>query len=239
MHSIVLPKKNNIVKLFFGISIAAFLLLSCNNQQKDKVEEEETGVQKNTIKVDPSMNNISRSKDIATLLCQHWEHKGDHELPYLTENDEDPVPMRAFYFFNDGSLVKDPRNTLQIGKWAYDDASKQIEMSFAAGIKKRYKIKSISYKKLLLLQGGESQIEEYRAEGVSHKNNLEDPFYPANLQWMIKPMAAESDDAIRQRLKAVCIFIIYFMTMLTNGMQKKSSIMVFRVALNGMAEVFI
>ncbi len=158
------------------------------------------------------MNNISRSKDIAALLCQHWEHKGDHELPYLNEDDEDPVPMRAFYFFNDGTLIKDPRNIMQVGKWVYNDDAKQIEINVSGGIKKRYKIRAISYKKLLLSEDGEVKAEEYRADGLSHKNNNDDPFYLNNIQWMLKPAAAEDDAAIRKRVKSAVHFYYLFYT---------------------------
>jgi hypothetical protein len=195
------------VRALLLVCTAAFILLSCNRQQ-DKEEEEKSTAEKRKKTIDASMNSISSSKDIGVLLCQHWEHKGDHELPYLTEDDEDPAPMRAFYFFNDGTVIKDPRNTMRVGKWVYDDDTKQIEINVSDGIKKRYKIKSISYRKLLLLEEGDQKPEEYRADGLLHKNKEDDPFYLSNIQWMIKPAAAEDDAAIRRRVKS-CVHFYY------------------------------
>lgn len=200
------------MRLIFGVAISLLLATGCGEEGKG-TKKEAIGKEKAAgSKADASMINITGSRDINTLLCQRWEHKTDHELPYLNEDDEDEVPMRAFCFFNDSTLVKDPRNRLLTGKWTFDKPAKKISIRLDNGTREAYTIKAISYKTLLLQNDKSQEIEEYRANGMVHKNNADDPFYGQNLRWARKPAGIETEEAIREKMRS-CVHFYYLFYM--------------------------
>lgn len=196
------------LKSLFWLTIIILAFVSCT-QGESKENQQRSGKREKT---DDAMMDISQAKDINIYLCQRWEHKGDHELPYLNEDDEEEVPMRAFCFFNDGTVVKDPRNKVSEGKWILVPASRMLQIKFDNGITEQYRINSISHKKMFLVKEGETVMEEYRADGLLHKNNEDDPFFLPNIRWMIRARAPESDAAIQQRVRsAVHFYYLFYM----------------------------
>jgi hypothetical protein len=91
-----------------------------------------------------------------------------------------------------------------------DEKSKLISIVFADGTKKACQLKAIGVKNLILKSGKENAVK-YVADGRKHKNISEDPFYPDNNKWRIKPSHAETDSAIKQRVIQCILFYNKFL----------------------------
>ncbi|WP_221391645.1 hypothetical protein [Dyadobacter sp. NIV53] len=113
------------------------------------------------------------------------------------EKDEDFL----LSFFPDNSFTEVKENgEYTFGKWAQADSSVSIV----------YPNKTEKYK--LLFSRGKRGLREVKLESLTGKSILlagfgkrmekyqEDPFYPSNNAWRVKPSAVESDKQIRSRL---------------------------------------
>ena len=182
-------------------------LCRCNsstNNEKDK-KTFSTG---DRAGADKSMIDLSDSKLIPKLVCQRWDNKEDYE-DVKNVSDKLVIPFRGYYLFNDGSMVKNPRDNMVQGKWAYDDKIKMLQFSLANGTTEQYIIRAVGYDELVLAKPGKnSPLVKYMADGFVHKDLLNDPFYAPNMQWRVKPKVAEDDAALHKRVKD-CLHFYY------------------------------
>lgn len=171
---------------------------------------------------DPTLVDISESKSLPELLTQRWDNKDDLEN-VTNESDELEVPFRGFCLFSDGSLVKDPRNTMVLGRWNFDSQSKILQFNLANGLKERYVVRAIRYDELVLNREGEKgNLVKYTADGFVHPSLRDDPFFQPNLQWRLKPAARENEDALRKRLKDCLHF--YYLFYIDNDQRNSAQI---------------
>jgi hypothetical protein len=197
------------MKQFLSVMILILALCQCDNpadkgNKKDKITYEPG----DRAGADTSMIDISGSKKISELLCQRWDNKEDYEDVKL-ESATLEIPFRGFYFFTDGSMIKNPRENMVAGSWTYDDATKTIAIKLQNGLSEQYKINAIRYNELAMSKIGETaKPVKYTADGFIHKELINDPFYAPNFQWRIKPKAPEDDAAIHKRVKD-CLHFYY------------------------------
>jgi hypothetical protein len=161
----------------------------------------------------PQSVNLANITDIKTLLCQQWEHKEDKEEVATYGGSGSFVTVyRGMAFFNDGSVVRNPRSYISLGTWQYDDEKKIISINLKAGDNYRYKIMAISANELKWIDLDETRpnVETYVAQSFSYKQNELDPFYGANNQWRIKPGKPETPEQINKRVKDCVRFYSLF-----------------------------
>ena len=131
----------------------------------------------------------------------------------MDENSKFEIPYRSFYFSTKGSFVKNPRNTFDYGTWSFDEAAKTITINNNIdGEKDIYKIASIAYNELILVNTGVNSTTNLKfiAPGLRFKNANDEPFFVDNNRWRIKPKQKEPDSAIHRRLKENLHFFILF-----------------------------
>ena len=161
---------------------------------------------------DKSMVDLSDSKLIPKLVCQRWDNKEDYE-DVKDVSDKLEIPFRGFYLFNDGSMVKNPRDNMVQGKWAYDDKTKLLQFTLVNGTTEQYIIRAVGYDELVLAKPGKNTPPvKYMADGFVHRDLLNDPFYAPNMQWRVKPKAAEDDAALHKRVKDCLHFYFLYYT---------------------------
>lgn len=163
----------------------------------------------------PQTVDLSKIRDIETLLCQQWEHqedKKDNDAAALGGSVNYVTVYRGMAFFNDGSMVRNPRSYISLGTWQYDDATKIISINLKEGDNYRYKIKAVSADELQLidLDDANPQVETYVSQAFCYKKNEDDPFYEANNQWRIKPRKPETPAQINKRVKDCVRFYALF-----------------------------
>lgn len=205
---------------------AAIILTACGNKA-DKTSGTKTGTKKKSkeskedsyasdtmYQLLPGMlQDVSGSGNMETVLAQTWVNKDDKEALEYAEDGKLDMPVRSLSMFNDHSVVKNIRNYMETGKWTYSDADKTITFQYNGGSKDIYKIRALAADELRLTNTGigSATVLEYVADGKVHRNPDTDPFSIANNQWRIPPPAAETDAAIRERVKGYLhFFILYY-----------------------------
>lgn len=189
------------------IFLLALVITSCNNaKQKSTTASLEV-----TTDASSKMTDLSTSADIKKLLCQNWENKEDAQDAALSGGGEGlEMPYRGFSFFEDGSLVENPRDKIRFGKWTLNEADKTVDIEFNKGGKAQYKIAAIGAKQMVLM-GADKKKTEYQADAKVQPNIADDPFYASNNQWRVKPAKAETDSAIKVRTEQCVLFYAKFL----------------------------
>lgn len=195
------------VFLFIAI-VAALAACSANTSKK-----EESKVIIENAALSQAMIDLSSVKSISTLLCQNWENKDDAEQQANSDGSGDmDMPYRSFSFFSDCTVVKNPRGEILFGKWLLNENAKTIKIKYENGKTEDYKINAIGAKDMTLTKSGEESNKlVFVADGMQEKNSTDNPFYRSNNQWRIKPTTAETDEAIKDRLKASMHFYWLFL----------------------------
>jgi hypothetical protein len=200
--------KNNTMKTILCLlSFFVITLTACNNEPKKVDTSKAADVVKET-----NLTDLSAVTDIKKLLCQNWENREDAEDAALSgSGDGLELPYRGFSFFEDATVVENPRDKMRFGKWSLNEADKMIKIEFKNGAKTQYNIVDISPKKMVLMNVADKKKTEYRADAKMQKNLADDPFYETNNQWRIKPAASESDSAIKLRAAQCVLFYAKFL----------------------------
>ena len=187
---------------FFPAILLILMFCQCNNGNNDPgVSIKKTYKPGDRGGVDSGMLDISESRSLSELIAQRWDNKEDLENVSI-ESDQLEIPFRGFYLFNDGNMVKNPRNEMIPGRWSFDDKTKLLQFTLRNGTRERYIVHAIRYDELVVNREGEKGgLVKYAADGFLHKDLEDDPFYPSNLQWRMKPASREDDAALHKRLK--------------------------------------
>ncbi len=176
----------------------AVALCSCDNGNTTKTDKEKTAA-KDTSSY--SLVSLATTNTITEMLCQNWENKADIDDGVLSgAGDGDlQIPFRSYIFFDDGSVVINPRDIMKTGKWKLDEKIKRISIVLEDGSKKDVQVNAIGVKSLLLKMAG-GKPEKYVADGKKNSVLSDDPFYPSNNRWRIKPTHVEDAAAIKKRI---------------------------------------
>jgi hypothetical protein len=179
--------------------------------------------------LDSSMVSLKTSKAVALtdVISQVWKFE-DADKPHWNELFWDSVTDKRQYpelaLFPDHSVTANARCGLQTGQWRLNKDTRELGLQFKGGGKTTYIISEIALKQMSLVWNktdGPASIK-LSAEALVHKRPLDDPFYPANNQWRIKPAASETHEQIRQRVKGCVHF--YSLFFLDNHFRQETDI---------------
>ena len=204
----------SISKSTLVIGICLYLLSCSNNAGNSKTTVKNATDSANEIKAKYAGNllDLSGNKNLHELLCQGWELYEDLEnLPNSSEA-EGMLPFRSFYLSTDSTYIRNPRNLMGYGRWRLDDAAKMIVLQERSGGKTEYKLGGLAVKELIVVKKGESNDAKLRfvSSGKQYRNASDNPFHISNNLWRVAPKNAESDAAVKQRLKEFIHFHILF-----------------------------
>lgn len=180
------------------------LLFSCNNNTSTV----KTG-KAATDSLQTTLINLSATNTLPELLCQNWEDKADVEDGILNGGGDLEIPFHGISFFDDGLMVQDPRDKMKTGKWTVDEKTKNISIVFDDKTKLQTHLQAVGVKNLLLKTGDKPAVQ-YIADGKKVKTLSDDPFYPSNNKWRLKPSKSETDAAIKQRVIDCVLFYSKF-----------------------------
>lgn len=188
----------------------------------------DTGRQAGITDPDTSMISLKTFKAVALadVVGQVWKFE-DADQPHWNEIFWDSVTDTRQYpemaLFPDHSVVSNPRCQLQMGKWKLNKDTRELVLQYP-GYSETYVVRDIALKQLELTREttvGQADIR-LSAEALVHKRPAEDPYYPANNQWRIKPAALEKPDKLRLRIKN-CIHF-YSLFFLDNHLRQETEI---------------
>jgi hypothetical protein len=199
------------------LAFVCILLLSCNNssdKKSDNKNSEKAGTTAEKNEYSNLVTDLAASKDMKAILTQSWEHEDDLEsLKGMDDASTIEIPFRSFYFFADGSFLKNPRNGMDYGTWTFDEAGKTITLNNTVDkTKDEYKIAALAADELKLVNktANTSTVLKFIGLGKSFTDPSNDPYHISNNQWRIKPAKKETDAAVQQRLKDNLHFFVLF-----------------------------
>lgn len=166
--------------------------------------------------LDTSMVSLKTSKAVALsdVVSQLWKFT-DADKSHWNEIFWDSVTDTRQYpewvLFPDHSITADARCGMKIGQWQLNKDTRELILKYQ-GTSQTYLVRDIALKQLELIGKKEDGAVELRlsADALVHKRPVEDPFYPANNQWRIKPVSSETHDQIRTRIKGCVHFYSLF-----------------------------
>jgi hypothetical protein len=217
------------LKLYRSIFILTTICLAaCSGTGKDDHSITDSEVQKPTVELkSKGLEDLSESTNLKDILCQAWEYKEDAaDAESISPYSNVEMQYRGYCFFSDGKLIKDPRGYVKTGKWSLLENTKPIRivMTFDDGSAQTEIPGSFNPTELIFAgQAGGGRPAVLSANAHRHINVEEDPFYPGNAWWMIKPTSPQTDPAIKKRFRACLHFFILFYEEYVNVHAKKVS----------------
>lgn len=196
------------MKYLFTAIIVVFTFSHCNNDGNKPKKEKRSFDAGDRNGADKSMIDLQDATSASAKICQRWDNKDDNEAA-LNSAGTLEIPFRGFYLFKYGKMVKDPRDKMIFGDWQYDDQKKILQLTLANGAIEKYKVQKLAYDSMLMSKEGEGrEATTYVGDGFIHRELMNDPFYPPNMQWRVRPGAPEDDAALRKRIKD-CLHFYY------------------------------
>jgi hypothetical protein len=217
---------NNVAMKKIFIVLAVISLFGCNNNGEGKDAGSKDGKKKSKATIADSyttdtlyqalpqmLQDISASENMEDLLTQNWTHADDIvELKNAQEGGL-MIPVRSFSLSPDKSMIKNIRNALEAGTWAFDAAKKELTFTYKGGSRDVYKIRALAADELRLtnIGIGSETVLNFVGDGKRHKDISTDPYHISNNRWRFKPAAPENEAAVKQRLKDnLHFFILYY-----------------------------
>jgi hypothetical protein len=152
-------------------------------------------------------------KDPFHELCQYWEVT-DAENPTFRDvydqHTEGILNYPGIIFMTDSTFLENPRATMRYGKFVFK--GKVINAQFDDGKKAVYTIRDLQNSNMVVLRVEKDHTTVLTLKGsrVFWPDAATNPFNKINSRWQIKPVAAESHEAVYNRLKECVQFYEYF-----------------------------
>lgn len=203
--------KLNVLKSY--ISLSLFLLFTVYGCADEKdVSKKKEALETQVPVITYPLVSLTNSTDIKDILCQNWDNSEDLEDASTSGGSDLGLTFRGLSFFTDGSVMKDPHGYFDVGTWQLhaDKKPVSLELKLSKG-KEVYLLGSLNPKKMRLLQEGSTKTISYTGNGFRPKNLADDPFYPANNYWRLKPTKPESEEQLKKRLKdCIHFYCLYY-----------------------------
>jgi len=174
-------------------------------------------VKETAISPDTSLLSLKASGAVSVrdVLAQGWKLEDadrTHWNEIFWDSSEDKRQFPELALFRDLTVTENARCGIRMGKWELNKEKSELYLHFANGRSKTYIVRKIAMKQMELVwqKGRDSAIIQLSAPAIVHKRPLDDPFHPLNNQWRIKPLAPESNEQLRQRIKEYTHFYSLF-----------------------------
>jgi len=205
-------------KLLLIYCVCLTALPACSHKKIKHVIHSKT-VSTDTVKEELDTSLISLKSFAALPLneafCQLWkmddaDQKHWNKLLWDSVSDKRKYPELAL--FGDFSVTENARCQVRFGKWKVDKKRRELLLNFTDGTHKTYFIKKILLQKMVVSQtmGDEDADITFVSDGLAQKQLTDDPFYPFNNLWRIKPKKSETDQQILNRVKQCVHFYSLF-----------------------------
>ncbi|MEO6221062.1 MAG: hypothetical protein ABIO81_11575 [Ginsengibacter sp.] len=156
---------------------------------------------------------MPQRKDAFHELCQYWEVT-DAERPTFRDlydhQEEGVYNYPGIIFMTDSTFLEDPRSEMRYGKFSYK--GKEIDAQFDDRKKAVYTIKEKQGTTMVVerKEKDHSTILYLKASNVFWPDANKNPYNKINNQWRFKPMKAENEEQLKERLRGCVQFYEYF-----------------------------
>jgi hypothetical protein len=211
--------------LLFYLS-CLLLLTACRGRtaRGNSVKTQDTVVAVQDITADKRTDNLDTSmvslKTFRTLslddaLSQVWafdDADKTHWNNIFWDSVTDTRQFPELALFPDHSAVLNPRCGIKLGKWDLDKENGEMSLQWKDGSADLFIVRQRALKQMELVwhRGGDLALVRLKSDAIVHRQAAEDPYYPSNNKWRIKPPARETRDQLRQRIKGCVHFYALF-----------------------------
>jgi hypothetical protein len=126
----------------------------------------------------------------------HW-----NKIFWDTVNDVRQFPELAL--FPDHSALLNPRCGMKVGTWNLDKENGEMSLLWKDGSADLFIVRQRALKQMELAwhRGGDLALVCLTSDAIVHRHPKEDPYYPDNVKWMVRPVTKETRDQLRARAK--------------------------------------
>jgi len=181
------------------------------------------------VDLDTSMISLKKygAVSLETVISQRWtfadaDQAHWNEIFWDSATDTRQYPELAL--FPDHTVTANARCGLETGSWQLDKESREMRLRFQNGLSRVYTVRKIALKQLELGWAKEDGLAVIKltAEGIVHQRPEEDPYFPTNNQWRLRPGSSETRAQIRKRIKECAHF--YSLFFLDNNRRQEQEI---------------
>lgn len=194
-------------KFYFVFFIGAIVLSDCVMPKTNK----------NEIITDAVSSHPTN--DTFHLLCKFWQlSDADHPTPGDVSFTNDSILYEpGIVFMNDSSVLENPAGEMRYGK--FQVKGNMIHVNFSNGGRATYTIGRLHKDELWLKRTENKHTTDlrYKPTQTYWANTDKNPFSRMNYLWTIKPAKAESDEAIKDRVKECVQFYAYYLKGFVDG----------------------
>ena len=158
--------------------------------------------------LDSSMVALKTFKALSLedAISQNWEFEDAdkaHWNQIFWDSVTDTRQFPELALFPDHSALLNPRCGLRMGTWLLDKENGEMSLSWKDGSLDLFIVRQHALKQMELVwhRGGDMALVRLKSDAIVHKNFKEDPYYPANNKWRIRPTSPETHDQIRRRVR--------------------------------------
>lgn len=137
----------------------------------------------------------------------HWK-----KIFWDSVNDTRQYPELAL--FPDHSALLNPRWEIKIGTWTLDKENGEMSLLWKDGSADLFIVRQRALRQMELAwhRGGDLALVRLQSDAIVHKRAVEDPYYPSNNQWRVRPKTKETREQLRHRIQdCVRWYALFFM----------------------------
>jgi hypothetical protein len=150
-------------------------------------------------------------------ISQVWEFEDadkTHWNKIFWDSVSDTRQYPELALFPDHSALLNPRWEIKLGTWNLDKENGEMSLQWKDGSADLFIVRQRALRQMELAwhRGGDLALVRLKSDAIVHKRVREDPYYPANNGWRIRPAAKETREQLRRRVQG-CIrwYALFFM----------------------------
>lgn len=210
---------------FIPLIICFWALTGCkspaNHVHWPEDAKEDKGHKEDSITIkdlDGSMLSLRATAKISItdLLSQVWK-LDDTDKAHWNELFWDSSINARMYpeiaLFKDLTVTVNAHSHIRLGKWKLNKESRELTLRFDDGGSNIYKIDQVALRQMEMnwARAEDNVFLQLSSQAIAHRRPEEEPLYPSNNRWRIRPSTPETVAQIRRRVKDyVHFFALYF-----------------------------
>ena len=157
-----------------------------------------------TLSLDDALSQVWEFEDADKT---HW-----NKIFWDSVTDTRQTPELAL--FPDHSALLNPRWNIKMGTWTLDKENGEMSLQWKDGTADLFIVRQRALRQMELAwhRGGDLALVRLKSDAIVHKRPVEDPYYPANNGWRIRPAVKETREQLRRRVRG-CVqwYSLFFM----------------------------
>lgn len=161
--------------------------------------------------------NTFHTLSLEDAISQVWEFEDadkTHWNKIFWDSVTDTRQFPELALFTDHSAVLNPRCDLKMGTWNLDKENGEMSLQWKDGSADLFIVRQRALRQMELAwhRGGDLALVRLKSDAIVHRRLLEDPYYPSNNRWRVRPATKETHEQLRRRVKECVHWYALFFT---------------------------